>query len=67
MLLVSDSHVQICNFSTRHLRKYTEKQRVPIILALKRLRQEDCKFETSLGCTVRLCLKKQTNNNTVCI
>jgi hypothetical protein len=29
-----------------------------VIAALKRLRQEDSKLETSLGYIVRLCLKK---------
>jgi hypothetical protein len=29
-----------------------------VILALGRLGQEDYAFEASLGCTVRLCLKK---------
>jgi hypothetical protein len=33
-----------------------------VIPALGRLRQEDHKFEVSLGYVVRLCLKK-TNNN----
>jgi hypothetical protein len=31
---------------------------VPVIPALRRLRQEDGELEASLGCTVRLCLKK---------
>jgi hypothetical protein len=31
----------------------------PVILALGRLRQEDCKFEASLDYGMRLCLKKK--------
>jgi hypothetical protein len=32
---------------------------MPRILAFCRLRQKDCEFEGSLGCIVRLCLKKK--------
>jgi hypothetical protein len=35
-----------------------------VIPALRRLKQEDCKFEASLGCIVRLYLK-QTNKKYV--
>jgi hypothetical protein len=31
---------------------------MPVISAIKRLRQEDCKFKNSLGYMVRPCLKK---------
>jgi hypothetical protein len=34
---------------------------MPRILALGRLRQEDCKFKVSLGYTVRPYLKKKKN------
>lgn len=34
---------------------------MPVIPALQRLRQEDYKFETSLGYTVRSCLYKRKN------
>jgi hypothetical protein len=33
---------------------------IPVILALKRLRQEDLKFESSLGYAVNSCLKNKT-------
>jgi hypothetical protein len=33
---------------------------MPVIPALRRLRQGDSKFEVSLGYTVRSCLKNQT-------
>jgi hypothetical protein len=33
--------------------------KMPIILALRRLKQEDCKFDTSLGYRERPCLKNQ--------
>jgi hypothetical protein len=32
---------------------------MPVISALKRLRQVDCKFKASLGYIVRPCLKKK--------
>lgn len=32
---------------------------MPAIPALQRLRQGDCKFETSLGYTMRFCLHKR--------
>ena len=32
---------------------------MPVIPALQRLRQEDCKFETSLGSTMRVCRHKR--------
>jgi hypothetical protein len=35
---------------------------MPIIPVLKRLRQEECEFETSLGCTVRPCVKDKTKD-----
>jgi hypothetical protein len=37
----------------------------PVIPALGRQRQEDCKLEANLNCIARTCLKtnKQTNNN----
>lgn len=31
---------------------------LPVILALRKLKQEDCKFEVSLGYRVRLCLER---------
>jgi hypothetical protein len=34
----------------------------PDIPALERLRQEDCKFKSSLGYIVRFCLKKPQQN-----
>jgi hypothetical protein len=33
---------------------------IPVIPALRRLRQEDCELEASLGDVVRLCLKTKT-------
>jgi hypothetical protein len=35
---------------------------MPVILALWGLKQEDCKFEVSLDCTVRPCLRKTTRH-----
>jgi hypothetical protein len=32
---------------------------VAVITALRRLRQEDCEFEATLGDTARFCLKKK--------
>lgn len=35
---------------------------MPVVLALRRLRQEDaCKFEASMGYRVKLCFKIQSN------
>jgi hypothetical protein len=34
---------------------------MPVIVAFRRLRQEDSEFQDSLGCIVKLCLKKITN------
>jgi hypothetical protein len=39
---------------------------MPVIPALRRLRQEDHKTEVSLGYIVRLCLKKQSNQKGRC-
>jgi hypothetical protein len=36
---------------------------MPVISALRMQRQEDCKFEASLGYIARLYLKKQKQNN----
>jgi hypothetical protein len=33
---------------------------MPVILALRRLRQEDCEFQARLGYIARLCLKTTT-------
>jgi hypothetical protein len=35
---------------------------MPVILALRKLRQEDCKFKASLRSKVKPCLKKKKNN-----
>jgi hypothetical protein len=32
---------------------------VPIIPALRKLRQEECEFEASLGCVAKHCFKKK--------
>jgi hypothetical protein len=40
---------------------------MPIILALRRLRQEDCEFEVILGYMVRPCLKKTNKFSNVTI
>jgi hypothetical protein len=37
---------------------------MPVIPALRRLRQEDCKFKVSLAYIVRPCLKKLVQKNT---
>jgi hypothetical protein len=36
--------------------EWRAEQAMSVILALRRLRQEDCEFEVSLGYTVRHCL-----------
>jgi hypothetical protein len=36
---------------------------MPVIPALRRLRQEDCTVRASLGCILRHCLKNKTKQN----
>jgi hypothetical protein len=61
---------RLCDHTATQLR-YRQKQSMnwtrsctPITAALRRLRQEDCEFEATLGYTVRTCLKK-TKRNTI--
>jgi hypothetical protein len=53
--------------TTRRLIKYYMRSQAqwgtPVIPALERLRQEDLKFKSSLGCLVRPCLKKKKKVN----
>jgi hypothetical protein len=57
---------QIGNVNTDEYSKSLAWWCIPVIPALEKQRQEDQKFETSLGYIVRSCLKtKQKNKQTV--